>query len=187
MKIQFNLLPENQKKHLHTQRVFRMAMEQEIQILIVCMILGLSLFGIFYILKTQVNILEKMKAQLVEQEAYEEIVEIQKTFKKVQTEMNAFSKLTNEHIRWSKALIVFSEIIPETIKVDRVSTEDNTMTIKAIADTREDVVDLKTIFKEYKQGDTPCFTNVIVPESELIIPVDVAFTMTFDIDVACLK
>ena len=58
MKIRFNLLPREQKKHLHTQKILRTIMEQEVHLMILFLFLILGLFAIFFILKTETGIMQ---------------------------------------------------------------------------------------------------------------------------------
>jgi Tfp pilus assembly protein PilN len=187
MKIQFNLLPKNHKKHLQMQKMFRIITEQEIQVLILCLILFASLFGMYFVLKVEVSILDDVKKSVTNNEQYKDIIEIHKTFKKVHGEMNIFSKLTVEHVHWSQLLAMLSESVPDTIIVNTLKTNDNTITMTAVANTREDVVKFKEVIRNVKSGDINCFEKIIVPESELTVPIDVNFTITFDVNTTCLK
>jgi Tfp pilus assembly protein PilN len=187
MKIQFNLLPKKQRKHLQIQKMFRIITEQEIQILIICLVLFVSIFGMYFVLRSETAITNEIKEAIINQESYKKIIEIHKTFKKVRGEVSIFSKLTTEHVHWSQLLIMLSESIPNTITINTLTTKDNTITMQAIANTREDVVELKEILRNVKYKDVNCFEKIVVPESELTVPIDVNFKITLDVNVVCLR
>ena len=187
MKIRFNLLPEQQKKHLHMQKLFRMIIEQEIYILIVFGFLILSLFAIYFILKSEVGLLQGVEKTLIDQNGYQEIIDIHDEFKKVHMIVKSEQKILGDHLNWSHVLIMLSENIDESIVVDDITTADNQVSLHAVAQTREDVVRLKERFREVKQNDTICFADVTVPESDLAVPKNVKFTMSFIVNMDCLK
>lgn len=187
MKISFNLLPEKQKKHLHTQKIFRIIMEREIYVLILLLFLILSLFAIYFILKTETSIMQKTKDEIVQQEQYKEIATMHEKFSDVHKKMALVDQLNKEQVSSSRFLIMLSESISQNVILSSVVVDENTIVIKAIADTREDVVLMKEQFRDIQYNDIHCFSDIIVPESELTVPVDVIFTMTSKVNLECFK
>jgi len=187
MKIRFNLLPGRQKKHLHIQKILRIVMEQEIHVMILFLFLILGLFAIFFILKTETNIMQGIKAEVVEQEQYGNIIKAQEEFKNVHQKMNTVDKLLDEHVEWSQLLIILSENISKNIEVNSIEINDDIVVMGAMADTREDVVKLKEVFRNIVKNEANCFSDIVVPESQLTIPVDVTFVMTLKVNLECLK
>jgi Tfp pilus assembly protein PilN len=187
MKIRFNLLPKMQKKHLHIQKILRIVMEQEIHVMIVFLFLILGLFAIFFILKTEINIMQDIKSKVVEQEQYEDIIRAQEEFKDVHEKMKTVENLLGNHVEWSQLLILLSENISKNIKVNSIDINDDVVVIGAIADTREDVVRLKDMFRNIVKNEVNCFSDIVVPESQLTIPIDVTFVMTLKVNLECLK
>ena len=55
MRIQFNLLPPAQKKHLATQRVLRSIVENEVYIVVVMIVFVLALLSIYIIVDGDTN------------------------------------------------------------------------------------------------------------------------------------
>ncbi len=187
MKIRFNLLPGKQKKHLQTQKAFRIVEEQQIYLIVVLLFLGLSLFAMYFILKVETSIMQDVANAVTKQEQYKEISAIHDKFTTVHKQMNATEKLVNNHTEWSELLITLSENIPQNIIINSVKTNGAVITIKALADTRGDVIFMKETFRDIKRNDIACFSEIVVPESELTVPVDVLFTMTFKVNLECLK
>lgn len=187
MKIRFNLLPEKQKKHLHTQKIFRIVMEREIYVLILLLFLILSLFAIYFILKTETSIMQTTKDEIVQQEQYKEIATMHEKFADVHKKMALVEQLNKEQISSSRFLIMLSENISQDVILNSVVVKENTVVIKAIADTREDVVLMKEKFRNIQYNDAQCFSDIVVPESELTVPVDVTFTMTSKVNLECFK
>ena len=187
MKIRFNLLPEKQKKHLYIQKILRIVMEQEIHVMILFLFLILGVFAIFFMLKTEINIVQNIKMELVEQEQYKDILKTHETFESVHEKLNTIEKLVNNHTKWSQLFIILSENISKHIVVDSIKVNKDVITIAAVADTREDVVEMKEIFSNIIGNDVNCFSDIIVPESQLTVPVDVTFVMTLKVNPECLK
>jgi len=187
MKIRFNLLPTKQKKHLRTQKVFRMIMEQEIHVFIIIFFLILSLFAMYFVLKTETSIMEDVRKSVTEKESYQEIAAMHEKFKNIHQKMNASNTLNNGHILWSQLFVMLSENITDDISVNSIKTAGNIITIQAVADARESVISLKDRFRNVERDGVKCFTDIVVPESQLTVPFDVTFTMTFKVNLACLK
>ncbi len=187
MKIRFNLLPGKQKKHLHTQKIFRIVMEREIYVLILLMFLILSLFAIYFILKTETSIMQTTRDEIVQQGQYKEIATMHAKFSNIHKKMTLVEQLDKGHVSMSRFLIILSENISQNIIIDSVVANEDTVVIKAIANTREDVVLMKEKFRNIKHNDIQCFSEIAVPESELTVPVDVAFTMTSKVNLECFK
>ncbi len=187
MKIRFNLLPEKQKKHLHIQKILRIIMEQEIHVMILFLFLILGVFAIFFMLKTEINIMQNIKTKLVEQEQYKDILQTHRKFKDIHKKMNTVEKLVNNHTKWSQLFIILSENISKHIAVDSIKVNEGKITIAAVADTREDVVEMKETFNNIANDDVNCFSDIVVPESQLTVPVDVTFVMTLKVNPECLK
>ncbi len=187
MKIKFNLLPLQQKEHLRIQQILRSILEQEIYITIVFGVLTLSLFGIYFILKSEAGLLKAVEEKFTEQSGYQEITSIHEEFKDVHQVIKDVTKTLDGHVNWSRVLIMLSENVDEQIIIESITTTDNQMQIHAIAKTREDVISLKEKFREVKRNEQTCFENIVVPESDLALPKNVSFTMTLDVNVACLR
>ncbi len=187
MRISFNLLPEKQKKHLHVQKIFRIIIEQEIHFMILFLFLIFGTFAIFFILKTEINIMQNIRTKLVEQEQYKSVLKTHKQFKDIHKKMNMIERLANNHVRWSQLFIILSENVSKYISIDSIKTDEDMVTIVAVADTREDVVKMKDVFSNIKINDINCFSDIVVPESQLAVPVDVTFTMTLKVNLECLK
>lgn len=186
MKIRFNLLPENQKKHLRVQKVLRTVMEQEIYIVIIVGILILSLFAMYFLLNTEALIMKGVETQIMAQSGYSEIADIHKKFTDVHAMMNHVSALEKKNIEWSHFFILLSEKLDEDITVNSLTVKEGGITMQALAGTRENVVDLKERFRDTEVNGEKCFQDIVVPESDLAKPINVTFTMTFKINLACL-
>ncbi|HIP50331.1 MAG TPA: hypothetical protein EYG99_02675 [Candidatus Pacebacteria bacterium] len=187
MKIRFNLLPKKQKKHLYIQKVLRIVMEQEIHVMILFLFLILGLFAIFFILKTETTITQGINAEVVEQDQYKDIMKTHKEFKEIHKKMNTVEKLSDDHIKWSQLFIILSENISKHIAVNSIKIDKDVIVIGAVADTRENVVEMKEVFRNIVESDVNCFSDIVVPESQLTVPVDVTFVMTLKVNLECLK
>lgn len=187
MKIRFNLLPESQKKHLRTQKMLRTIMEQEIYVVIVLVVLILSLFAMYFLLKTEASIMKEVESEIMARSGYAEVLKMHEKFKDVHKTMNRVDKLNKEGVYWSRFFELLSAEVADAIVVQSVKVTGNHAVIGAVAQTREDVVKMKERFRETKVGEVACFENIVVPESNLAAPRDVAFVISFDVNVACLQ
>ncbi|MEN8252419.1 MAG: hypothetical protein ABFQ53_02475 [Patescibacteria group bacterium] len=187
MKIRFNLLPPKQKKHLRMQKVFRTIVEQEIQIAVLLVFVVISFTGMFLVLRTETSIMQEVSENVKQEESYKKVATMYDRFANVHDKLDDVEKLTQGHIVWSKILILFSENIPDSIIVNSTSTSNTTIVMNAVGDTREDVVSLKETFEEITHNDVKCFENVAVPEAQLAVPRNVKFTMSFKVNLECLK
>ena len=155
--------------------------------MIVFGILVFSLFAIYFLLKSESGLLRGVEQGMIDQDGYQEILDIHDEFKRVQSTTKEVNKILDGHVNWSYVMILISQNISEQIVVDEMATTDNHMTIRAVAQTREDVVRLKEKFKDAARNEQKCFENITVPESDLALPKNVKFTLSFDVNIACLK
>lgn len=162
-------------------------MEQEIHVMILFLFLILGLFSIFFILKTETRIMQDVKAIIVDKEQYKNIAKRHKEFKDIHKKLDVVDKLLDNHVDWSRLFIILSENITENITVNSIKIDKNIIVINAIADTREDVVKMKEIFNNITNNDVNCFSDIVVPESQLTAPVDVTFALTLKVNFKCLK
>lgn len=187
MKIWFNLLPAQQKKHLHTQKVLRMIMEQEIYLAITLGFFVACLFGMYIILKTEATITKNVEKDLMGHMGYKEVVDIQGQFKDVHKKMAQLEEMEKKQFHWSRILILMSESMVDGVRVEEYSSADNRFQMRAVAQTRDQVVMIKEKFRNAQLSGVTCFENITVPESDLAAPKDVVFTMSFDINLMCLQ
>lgn len=187
MKIRFNLLPEDQKEFLRTQKNLRTIMEQEIYMIIIFGILVISLFSIYFLLKTEAMIMEQVESGIITQSGYGEVLEIHKKFKDVHAQMDSIDALKKDEIFWSKFFSILSNEIDDSIIVGDMSVSGTHVSMKAVAQTREDVVALKSRIGSAEVNGEKCFQGISVPESDLAAPKNVAFSIGFDINLHCLQ
>lgn len=187
MKIRFNLLPESQKEYLRTQKNLRTVMEQEIYMMIVFGILVLSLFAMYFLLKTEAIIMKKVESDIVAQSGYEEVLEMHKQFTGVHAQMDNINSLSKSDVIWSKFFSMLSDTIDENIVINSLKIEGSHASMAAVAGTREDVVSMKEQLGSVEVDGKKCFENITVPEANLAVPKNVSFSVGLDINLACLK
>ncbi len=186
MKIRFNLLPDTQKNHLKTQKTLRTVMEQEIYILIVIGIFVLSLYGVFFVLKTESTLMHNVEEQLSTQGEYAHVVDMHTLFQQTDARVVRIERMQSHQVKWSQFFDIISNVFTQHISVEHIKTNGTQLNIYAQANTREDVVDLKNRLNAYVVDDVHCFEDVVVPESDLVAPEDVLFTVSFTINKECL-
>ena len=186
MKIRFNLLPLQQKKHLHTQKVLRMIMEQQIYTGIVVGFFIMGLLAMYILLRTEAIFTKEVEQGMFDRLGYQEIIDIHEKFKSTHKKMASVEDIQKKHYHWSRVFVFLSENIVDGVTVEEFSTVDNHVKLRAVADKRETVVLMKEKMRDVKWSEKQCFENIVVPESDLATPVNVAFSMTLDVNVNCL-
>jgi hypothetical protein len=105
----------------------------------------------------------------------------------VHQKVDSLAVLQEKHYNWSRVFVLMSENMIDGVIVEELTTADNHIKLRAVADKRETVVSLKEKMRDVQWEQYKCFENVVVPESELAKPTNLTFTMTFDINIICLQ
>lgn len=187
MRIQFNLLPPAQKKHLATQRVLRSIVENEVYIVVVMIVFVLALLSIYIIVDGDTNTITAEQQRAQQDPAYREAMDIRQLFVATHKDVATYTTMTKRHYHWARVIESMNGNMVSGVSVEELSSQDNLVTMRATAQRREDVVALKDKFRAVMWQDKPCFTDLTVPEADLAAPTDLVFTMTFRVDAACLR
>ncbi len=187
MKIKFNLLPKKQKRYHDMNFLFHYYSKCFTPIQMVFLFLIGGLFAVYFILKTEISVMEEVKSSVTENERYKKVAVMHDEFIEVNKKVDLINKLDKNHLKWSRMIIFLSETVPSSIVIESIKTTNDSVSIKAQANTRESVVEFKNALKDMEYDEKKCFTNVVVPEEQLATPVDIFFTMTFKINLDCLK
>ena len=75
----------------------------------------------------------------------------------------------------------------DTIRVTAIHTSSRQVIVEGIAKTRNDVVLLKKTFEQVAIGEEPCFSNVDVPEADLVTARDASFSVEMILSEACMR
>ncbi len=120
MKIKFNLLPKKQKDHLNRRKTFRIIMEQEIHVMIAFLFLIGGLFAVYFILKTEISVMEEVKSSVTENERYKKVAVMHDEFIEVNKKVDLINKLDKNHLKWSRMIIFLSETVSSSIVIESI-------------------------------------------------------------------
>lgn len=182
MEILLNILPDDKKQAYRNARRFHLAVKQGILLTTLLMFYAGILAGMYYMLSLQLNALQAVDSSETQQAVFQEIDSNNKTIQDANERVAKVAKFQTEHTVWSGVLLKLTEIIPETITVNMISTKDLVISISGKSETRESLL----MFQDkLKQAD--CFQNPQLPLSDLFSQTDVDFQMDIEVKQTCLK
>jgi Tfp pilus assembly protein PilN len=182
MKIYLDLLPQQRKQEIKRRRLFRKILREEALFLLPFIVLIFILFSIYYILTIQKEITITAYSAQQSQEKYQQLETYEEKFKQTNVLMQAMKKIQLGHLHWQQFFQQLSEIVPDNIYISDLSTKDFTVFIIGKAKTRDDLLNLKN-----KLESAPCFKNINVPLSNLVVKNNVDFQIDISINENCLK
>lgn len=182
MKIHIDLLPPHRKKEIKKRELFLKVLEDELLFIVPSIVLIAMLISIYYILTLQKNvILDAYNAQKSQKE-YQQLEVYQGKFKQTNLLVQNINKIHSKHLYWLNFFNQFSKILPEDVYVTDISTKDFNVFLVGKAKNRDNLLDLKS-----KLEAEPCFKNINVPISNLVVKEDVDFQIDISINEDCLK
>lgn len=182
MKISINLLPPERKRRLSTQRLFKVILDQEVKLGIVCVITILALWGVHTIVTQQHSVLMESNERARQNNAYAEVQDLHALFRTTNDMTKTVHAIYNEHIEWRRALFLMGAARPEGITLTEIATEDIHITLKGIAQTPPDLVVFADALRAAQHGEDTCFKNIDIPDEFLAGGQESEFRMTIDID-----
>ncbi|HDL75034.1 MAG TPA: hypothetical protein ENH06_01455 [bacterium] len=135
-----------------------------------------------FILKIQVNSLEKVHSLEQMQPSYQELKKYESEFKQMNSEVDLFHDIQQSNLRWLSVFYDLDSIVTEKIILTDLITKDYSITLLGKADTRNDLLKLQESI-----NISECFSNAIVPLSNLVFKENVAFQIIFKVNDDCLR
>jgi Tfp pilus assembly protein PilN len=182
MKIYLDLLPKERKEEMEKNRIFWKIFRQEILFLLPVVIFIITLVTTNFILKIQLDSLEKTGSTEQSQDKYRELKNYEEKFRKVNSQVSAISNFQEGHLYWYRALSQISDVVPEGVYVNTFVTKDFKVSLSGKAKTREDLISFQDRIKSNE-----CLKNLNVPLSNLVNKNNVDFQIDFEIQKNCLK
>lgn len=182
MKIYLDLLPEERKKQLHRNKIFRLTIEQEILFLLPLLLLIGILFGINVVLKVQKDSIAMENTQTQSKGRYQELDVYESEFKASNELATNLLALKKGHLHWAEELVAFSALVPEGVNIENLTTKNYQVMISGLAKTRDGLL----AFKEGLEK-SECIKDVNVPLSNMVQRENVDFQLDFSIKEECLK
>lgn len=182
MEIKLNLLSEAKKSEVRRKKQYRLTVWQEMIFSAVLLFYIGILFGIDTMLDFQLKSLESVQASDQQRQVFQEIDSAEQKFYDVNGKITDVMKFQREHITWSSLFVGLKGIIPDGILLERLSTDNRTVSLSGMADTRDALLK----FQE-KLDSSDCFQDAKVPLSDLFAQDNIDFQMDVVIKKECLK
>ncbi len=182
MKISLDLLPQNKKREIKRDKLFREILREDFLFISPMLLLVVILLNVFYLLTIQRKTDVAAYALEQSQDQYRELNKYDEDFKKINEASSLVLKMQNGHLRWANVLNILSNVIPDGIAVDSLATKNYNFYLAGKAKTRDGLL----IFKSNLEKES-CFKNINIPLSNLVVKEDVDFQMDFEVSQDCLK
>jgi hypothetical protein len=181
MEIKLNLIPPAKKEEIRKNNQLKMAIRTEVILTIALAVFFAVLLSFKYIL----NISFAFNSAAWENENPEQFKKIEnydRQFSNINTQVFQIITLKKSQLYWSEFFTKLDALVFSGISVKKISTDDYSIMVEGISDTRDDLI----LFKEKIESEK-CFTDVDLPLSNLVGRNNVEFQISFNIDKNCLK
>lgn len=182
MKIYLDLLPTEQKKELHRNKIFHRIIKQELLFALPLFALIGVLFAANFVLKNQKENVVLQNSQVQTGSRYQELDSYENKFKITNENTANLSKIQAGHLQWTEILKFFNSLVPENVHIISIATKNYKMMISGLAQNRDDLL----TFKDKLEKNT-CITEVNLPLSNIVQRENIDFQMDFSIKEECLK
>lgn len=182
---QINLLPKSKLRQLELRSWF-------FGLLALYVIAGISFGivlvaqgGVMWYLRTRVKSLEAETEVLRQFASAKESTDIRKQVTLVNNRVNDYNTLAKNTTRWSKLLLLFSEVVPPGVQIQSfaVDSTKKQVAVNGFAPTRELVIRLHDNIAAKKEY----FTKLDYPLENVSRPTNILFHYTFTVQEAALK
>ena len=182
MKINLDLLPQHKKAEIKRAKLFREILRQQLAFLFPVVVLIIMFGNILYLLTiSRDSDLISYKLQQ-NQEKYQELDKYEQAFKDINSASSFLLQLQGGHLRWSNVLSHLGKTVPDGIVVDSLFSKNYSVFLAGKAKTRDELLRFKgNLEKE------PCFENINVPLSNLVVKDNLDFQIDFSVSQTCLK
>ena len=182
MKIYLDLLPEQRKQEIKRKKLFRKILRGEVLFLLPLLVFIFILLSTYYMLVLQKNLAATTYSTQQSQNKYQQLGIYEEKFKQVNILIQTIKKTQAGHLYWQNFFQQLSSVTPNSIYISDLSTKDYTVFLIGKAKTRDDLLDFKSNLEA-----NPCFKDVNVPLSNLVVKNDVDFQIDISINKDCLK
>jgi Tfp pilus assembly protein PilN len=140
------------------------------------------LLDIHYVLLLQKSALVEEYSMQQSQNKYQQLNVFEEKFKQVNVLDQQLAKIQTGHLNWYNLFSELSNRTPAGIYINDLSTKDYSVFLVGKAKTRDNLLEFKNQLES-----SPCFQNVNVPLSDLVVKTDVVFQIDLKITENCLK
>jgi Tfp pilus assembly protein PilN len=182
MKIYLDLLPQQRKQEIKRKKLFLKILREEALFLLPIVVFVVILLNVYYLLTVQKDNTIAIYSAQQSQNKYQQLGTYEEKFKQVNLFVQTLKKIQAGHLHWQELFQQLSDTIPGGIYISDLSTKNYNVFLVGKAQSRDDLLDLKS-----KLEANPCFQNVNVPLSNLVVKNDVDFQIDLSIKEDCLK
>lgn len=182
MEIKLNLISPEKKEEIRKKNQLTLTVRIEI-FLTVILVIFLGMLLIFnYILKINFNSVMIAERKSENSGKYDKIKELDRNFSQANSNLSDIISIKNNQLYWSKIFLKINSIIFPGIKMSSIITNDYSISLEGISDTRDNLI----LFKD-KLASEKCFLNVNLPLADLVGKSDIVFQIDLNVDKNCLK
>lgn len=182
MKIFLNLLPEEKKLEIRKNKKFRLIIWQGFILTFICVFFVSLLFCTNLVLGVRLKSWESISNLEKEQGNYQELQKYEDEFRGINKKIARLALLEKNGLHWSNIIYKLDAVLTENITLSTLSTEDLHVSLIGKARTRDDLLVLKDNIEK-----SDCFSETVVPLSDLVSKEDVEFQIDFAVDENCAK
>ena len=182
MEIKLNLIPPNKKEEIGKNRRLKMVIRTEIVLTIVAVVFLAVLLSFRYSLELDLAGEEMLNSQIEKADQFEKIKNYDNQFNQANERIGQIADIDQAQLYWSKIFEKISQLTPAGIEVQTFSTDQDAMVIAGLSDTRDNLIEFKANLEE-----NACFSDVVLPLSNLVDKTDVDFKINFNVKENCLK
>lgn len=182
---QINLLPKTKLKQLELRSWFFGLLSLYIIAAVSYGVVLVTQGGVLWYLKSKEKSLEAETETLRQFASAKESTDIRKQVASVNNRVNDYNTLAKNTTRWSKLLLVFSEVVPSGVQIQSFSVDavKKQVTISGFAPTRELAIQLH----DNIAAKPNYFTKLDYPLENVTKPTNIAFHYTFTVQDAALQ
>jgi hypothetical protein len=182
MKVSLNLLPEDNKRIIGQRRFDRFLFRQAVLLFSVVLFYFAVLWSVFSIIHENRSFIESTEvAAAGGRSESKELAAFEAKFR----EANALAAQANRFLGsrpdWTRFLVRMDRLVPPNISLNALTTKEARVSIAGSAVTREDFLKFESALK----GDE-CFSDFVVPISNLFSEKNVDFQVDFSVRESCL-
>lgn len=182
MRVSLNLLPEENKIALARKLFDRFLFRQAVLFFSVVVFYMAVLWSVYYIVHENRTFIESAEMQLANSRLEsKELARYESKFR----DANALSAQANgffgSHPDWTGFLKRMDRLVPPDVSLTALTTTGSRISLSGTAKTRDDFLALESALK----GDE-CFSDFLIPVSNLFSEKNVEFQMDFSVREQCL-
>jgi len=183
MEIKLNLIPEYRKEEIRQTRRFGYVLKWEIQFSLILILLIIMLFSLNYMVKANLQaVIDENGNHSGNTGKYEKTKGYDNLIKDTNTKISEIEKIQGDQLYWSNFFAKINNANSEGITMETISNKDYSITLSGKAETRDKLIAFKEILEKNN-----CFSEIILPFSDILSEKNVEFKMELKIKPECIK